>query len=124
MKRVFSKLFSKAREIVKRASRSGEWRLVEKAKLKTQSVCEVCGTSKSLQVHHIKPYARYPELELEPDNLVVLCMDENDCHITIGHGNAWKYWNPEVEKHIKSVQNGKEICLVQEEAKYARKRIK
>jgi len=39
--------------------------------------CELCGTSKSegsiIQVDHVKPRSKFPELELEQSNLQVLC---------------------------------------------------
>lgn len=39
--------------------------------------CELCGMSKAdgviIQVDHIKPRSKYPELELDPSNLQVLC---------------------------------------------------
>lgn len=43
--------------------------------------CECCGgrpvPGNPLQVDHIKPRSLYPWLELEPDNLQVLCRDCN-----------------------------------------------
>jgi len=47
-------------------------------------------------VHHIKPFHIEPELELEPDNLITLCMDEFDCHLLIGHGDSFQCYNPHV----------------------------
>lgn len=35
--------------------------------------CELCGREDRLHVDHIKPRSKYPELELEPSNLQVLC---------------------------------------------------
>lgn len=42
--------------------------------------CQACGVSgkdRPLQVDHIKPRSKFPKLELDPDNLQVLCRDCN-----------------------------------------------
>lgn len=44
--------------------------------------CELCGSSDSLHVDHIKPRSLFPELAYEPTNLQVLCRDCN-----FGKGN-------------------------------------
>lgn len=59
--------------------------------------CAACGSKKKLQVHHIKPFHLYPELELEESNLITLCMDKNDCHLNLGHGDNWRCYNPNVK---------------------------
>lgn len=44
------------------------------------SKCKMCGKTKneaSLEVDHIKPRSKYPELELDFDNLQILCSDCN-----------------------------------------------
>lgn len=47
-------------------------------------LCQHCLKDGKLQpaelVHHIKHLDRYPELGLEPDNLISLC---NDCHTRV-----------------------------------------
>ena len=40
-------------------------------------VCERCGAHDSSVLHHIKPRAEYPELELAEDNVLVVC---SRCH--------------------------------------------
>lgn len=56
---------------------SWEWReLRYKILLKFGAVCMVCGATKAddvICVDHIKPRSKYPELELDEDNLQVLC---------------------------------------------------
>jgi 5-methylcytosine-specific restriction endonuclease McrA len=37
------------------------------------SVCECCGYKIRLHVHHIRPFAKYPELRFDPANAEVLC---------------------------------------------------
>lgn len=36
-------------------------------------ICECCGTKVSLHVHHIKPFAKHPELRFELSNAEVVC---------------------------------------------------
>lgn len=46
------------------------------------SMCECCGYKISLHVHHIKSFAKHPELRFDPTNSEVLCPK---CH-AISHG--------------------------------------
>src|ERR1035437_1990816 len=62
------------------ASRSPEWPRVERLYRKLFPACAACGSSKRPQVHHMKSFSQHPELELDPTNLITLCMD-NDCHL-------------------------------------------
>jgi 5-methylcytosine-specific restriction endonuclease McrA len=127
MKRQLKHLFNISRSVIrdaiKRGGRSPEWRFIEKTKVKEVQQCEICGSNKRLQVHHVKPFARFPELELEESNLVVLCMGPNECHLQCGHGGSFRAYNPDVRKLIQAAQNGKELCLLQEEARFARLKI-
>lgn len=75
--------------------RSPKWKEVRSRHLVTQPVCQVCGTSKGLEVHHIKPVHLYPLLELALDNLITLC-ETNQCHFLVGHCRDWKSYNPTV----------------------------
>lgn len=89
---------SKARELAVKKNplgkRSSKWPAIEKAKLSKSPACECCGATKHLQVHHIHPFHLHPELELDMNNLVTLCMDKNECHIKVGHGDNFKAYNP------------------------------
>lgn len=80
--------------IISLATRSYKWSKIRNKHLKKQPSCAACGSSKKLEVHHIKPVHTYPELELEPENLITLCADP--CHIIFGHLKHWKSWNPDV----------------------------
>lgn len=40
-------------------------------------VCQICGETDKLEVHHIKPYARYPKLRTTVSNGITLC---KKCH--------------------------------------------
>ena len=39
--------------------------------------CSICGTNKRLELHHIKPVAKNPELEYDTGNVTLLC---ETCH--------------------------------------------
>lgn len=86
--------------------RSPKWPGVEKNHLKIESACVACGSKNRLNVHHKKPFHLFPELELDPTNLITLCMDK-DCHLKIGHGGNFKDYNPDVESDSKKVFTNK-----------------
>lgn len=48
-----------------------------KIRLERVSACERCGATKSLHGHHKKPYADFPELRDDPNNIEILCLH---CH--------------------------------------------
>jgi hypothetical protein len=79
-----------------RRRRSPAWRALEHWWLAHQPVCQACGGTARLQVHHIEPVAKAPELECDPKNLITLCMGARACHFRIGHGGSWRAYNPEV----------------------------
>lgn len=83
--------------------RSPKWPGVEKLHLKFHPVCEACASNKKLNVHHKKPFHLFPELELDMNNLITLCMDK-ECHLKIGHGDNFKDYNPEVEQDAQRVR--------------------
>ena len=77
--------------------RSSQWTKVRKEHLKNNPVCVVCGDTRQLNVHHIKPFHLHPELELEPSNLMTLCESASYgiiCHLLIGHLGNYKNVNP------------------------------
>jgi len=76
------------------AIRSPKWSNVRKEHLKNHGTCAACGRDKKLEVHHVKPVHLFPELELDPSNLVTLCADP--CHIVFGHLMNFKSWNIDV----------------------------
>ena len=76
------------------AIRSPKWSNVRKEHLKNHETCAACGRDKKLEVHHIKPVHLFPELELDPSNLITLCADP--CHIVFGHLMNFKSWNIDV----------------------------
>ena len=51
-----------------------QWR---KRILERDKVCQICGSSENLEVHHIKPFSEYSELRTDDNNGIVLC---RKCH--------------------------------------------
>ena len=92
---------SRIREKRKSKKRSSEWDEVRDAFVLKNPFCAACGSTKKLQVHHILPFHLHPELELDLKNLIVLCMDVNECHLEIGHGGSFRHYNPQVVVHAK-----------------------
>ena len=89
-----SKLRSVVRERDKVRNRSSGWEAVRDAHLAASPACVACGGVHMLQVHHIVPFSTAPDLELEPSNLITLCMGEFDCHLRLGHGGSFRHYNP------------------------------
>lgn len=77
-------------------SRSSKWPSVRAEYLKTHNSCAVCNGTKSLEVHHIKPFHVKPELELDPTNFITLCeagTNGINCHLLVGHLGNFKSVN-------------------------------
>ena len=91
-----TKLYSKAREAHKSHARSPEWAKVRDTFAEKNPSCAACGGGTDIQVHHIRPFHLHPELELEPTNLISLCMGTDQCHLMIGHGDSFRCFNPNV----------------------------
>ena len=91
------------------AKRSGKWPSVRKTHLEAHPTCELCGGTKKLNVHHIKPFHLHPELELDPSNLITLCEEDRggvNCHLFFGHlGNFRTGVNPDVRQDVESWTN-------------------
>lgn len=102
-KRVKKIIVGVVRELHKGRARSPAWRKVRRAHLEAYPACEACGSKRLLQVHHKAPFHGYPELELDPRNLITLCMWKL-CHIDIGHGNDFKAYNPDVGADTRTVR--------------------
>lgn len=79
--------------------RSPSWRKVRAEYLKNNPECAACGRTEDLEVHHIIPYHKNPDLELETSNLITLC--GKYCHFVFGHFMNWKSWNENVIKDAK-----------------------
>jgi 5-methylcytosine-specific restriction endonuclease McrA len=91
-------------------NRSSKWPKVRAAHVAKFPRCAACGSLKQLNVHHVKPVWLYPELELQPPNLITLCEQH---HYTVGHDPDgpfgplkpnWKSWNPSVRLHAETMR--------------------
>ncbi|GCE15893.1 HNH endonuclease [Tengunoibacter tsumagoiensis] len=84
-------------------ARSPEWPRVAHEHLRHEPACVVCGhLGKGLQVHHIKPFHLFPELELDPNNLITLCeIKGRTHHLLIGHLDDWESYNKRVREDTK-----------------------
>lgn len=82
------------------AVRSGQWSTFRKKFLEGK-VCAVCNGTKKLELHHLKPFNQFPELELSPDNVLPLCESGKNgimCHLFVGHLGNYKKINPDAIK--------------------------
>jgi len=100
------------REHSKLITRSSKWGGVRKTALKANPKCACCESTSFLQVHHMVSFKHDPALELDPKNLIVLCMGPNECHLLIGHGDNFKLYNPYVAADVLNVKS-KSITLEQ-----------
>ena len=87
--------------------RSNHWPTVRKHHLEIpeNNKCAVCGSVKTLEVHHIVPFVQNPSLELDPNNLITLCESKSkgglNCHLIFGHHSDYKKSNPDVVEDAK-----------------------
>ena len=88
--------------------RSHKWPAVQRLHLKFEPKCACCGSTKKLNVHHKKPFHLFPELELDLNNLITLCMDK-ECHLKIGHGGNFKDYNPNIDEDAKTLSSNIEL---------------
>jgi 5-methylcytosine-specific restriction endonuclease McrA len=92
--------------------RSSRWPKVRAEFVRLNPVCAACGGGKELNVHHIEPFHRKPELELDPGNLITLCREH---HFFVGHDPDgpwepkrpnWSASNPQVRQHCERIRGG------------------
>ena len=77
--------------------RSPTWPKVRAAHLRENPTCAATGCDEDLEVHHIIPFHKRPELELERGNLITLSGRQAfNSHFWIGHSGNWKSYNPHV----------------------------
>lgn len=90
------------RDILERGfGRSREWPKVRKAHLTREYTCQWCGSLERLEVHHIKPFHIYPQLELDDDNLITLCESGDEkCHLIHGHLGNYRKFNALIRDQV------------------------
>lgn len=82
--------------VVFAAERSSKWHGVRDAYHTAHPACEACGGNDDIEVHHVRPFHLWSEMELEPTNLITLCQR---CHILIGHLGNYRAYNPLVREY-------------------------
>lgn len=93
-------------KIPKGVKRSPHWPEVRGRHLRLHPECALCGGTKKLNVHHVRPFWLFPELELAPLNLITLCEGSRwlNCHFVLGHLLSWKSFNLFVLDDIRSLR--------------------
>lgn len=79
--------------------RSKDWPRVRDTYLAMHPICELCSSSKRLNVHHKVPFHMDPSKELDLTNLITLCESGvlgKNCHLLFGHLGNFKSVNPDV----------------------------
>jgi 5-methylcytosine-specific restriction protein A len=77
--------------------RSPLWPTRRRAHLLLHNACAATGLKIELEVHHIRPFHLFPDLELEESNLITLTEHASfNAHLWIGHSGNWKDYNPHV----------------------------
>lgn len=96
----FRKLFGLEDDRTFGAPRSGKWPTVRKHFLEGKT-CAACGSSDSIEAHHVVPFHIAPDKELDEHNLIALC-DSHGCHFAFGHLYSWKAYNQSVRADAES----------------------
>lgn len=79
--------------------RSSKWPTVRKHHIAKEPVCQYCGNTDELEVHHMAPFHLHPDRELDDSNLITLCeYSTRECHLKQGHLGNWKEFNPDIRK--------------------------
>ena len=91
------------------AERPAEWTKVRNEYVaEGHDFCEICGSKKDIEVHHVKPWAKWPDLRYEKSNLITLCRSKYwgfDCHWAVGHGGNTRWENPWVRDDVKYLKD-------------------
>jgi len=85
-------------------ARSPHWETIRRHHIKNNPDCAACGNLDNVQVHHIRPFHLFPELELEPSNFITLCENDPDGkntvienhHLHLGHNGNFHNNNDKV----------------------------
>lgn len=62
------------RQVTYGVKRASDWYKYRRAYLKDNPNCKGCGTTEKMEVHHIIPVHKRPDLEKDPRNFIGLCM--------------------------------------------------
>ena len=87
--------------------RSPGWARARFLHLEREPECQWCGSREYLQVHHVVPCHVDRDRELDPDNLISLCMGPLECHYAQGHrGKSWMAYDPDVRAKCEAHRKG------------------
>lgn len=84
------------RRILNRIRRPSAVTSAQHRHVQRNPACVACGSMRSVQAHHVAPWNLFPELGADPNNFISLCESETECHLLIGHGGNFKFYNPDV----------------------------
>jgi len=74
------------------------YRFRKRVLLRDDNTCVLCGETKQLMIHHIKPRKDFPELYYDYDNVITVC---KRCHESI-HGCVFDHMKPKILKNYNS----------------------
>jgi len=80
--------------------RNPKWEYIRNQYVMRNPTCKACNTIFNIEVHHIKPFHLYPELELDTTNFISLCRNH---HFKVGHFSNWLTFNPNVIAQAKEM---------------------
>lgn len=84
--------------------RSPLWPKTRDNWLKLSPFCKFCERTTKLTVHHKKPFHLFPELELDPRNLITVCeWPTMNCHLWWCHGGDWSCYVRDIDDFAKRV---------------------
>lgn len=87
--------FSKNKNIISIFHSETQWKKLRNQFIQEQPFCQMCHTTKKLEVHHIYPWHLFPEKRYDKTNLITLC---NHCHFYFGHFGNWKNYNENIKE--------------------------
>ena len=89
-------------------ARSSAWPDVARSFRVANPFCAACGGAQELNVHHKFPFhyvvlCGRPDLELDPRNLITLCiLHDSEHHVLLGHLDDYESYNPRVLEFVKN----------------------
>lgn len=103
MRNLIQKIRDLWRGVPTLGGRSSQWPKIRAEHLRTHPKCELCGGTKKLEVHHIRPFHLFPQDETSKDNLITLCEGNKSvvCHRFFGHLGNYKNFNSSVRVDVK-----------------------
>jgi hypothetical protein len=114
--RLRGELCSTGRDIIKTKNRSSKWPRVRREHLAREPQCQWCAAKSKLEVHHLRPFHLFPELELDDGkdgtgkdgNLITLCECHTECHLRHGHLGRWVLFNENIRKQCEDRRHERE----------------